>query len=65
MNKLLPGITLKTIICCVAVSSVISYGTCALYLTVKANSARIFQEEKTHKFDQPRMNSAERSLVLQ
>jgi hypothetical protein len=65
MNKLLPGITLKIIICCIAVSSVISYGTCALYLTLKANSARIFEEQKTHKFDQPRMNSVERSLALQ
>ena len=63
MNKLLPGITLKTIVCCMAVSSIISYGTCALYIAAKANSAKMFQVEKTQPFDHLRTNMSERSLA--
>jgi len=65
MTRIFPFVTVKTIIGCVIVSSFISYGTCALYLTAKANSARIFQQEKTQQYDRPRMNNADRSLALQ
>ena len=45
MTALLPGINLKTVICCMAVSCIISYGSCAFYLSLKSNSARLFREE--------------------
>jgi len=64
MNKLLPGITLKTIISCIAVSSIISYGSCAFYLSFKSSAAKLFQNEKTMHFERHLINGPDNSITL-
>jgi|GEM_PF-5097761 hypothetical protein len=57
MKSLLPGITLKTILCCALVSAFISYGSCAFYLTLKANAAKLTHQEKTQQYELSRLNA--------
>jgi hypothetical protein len=57
MKSLLPGITLKTILCCALVSAFISYGSCAFYLTLKSSAAKLTHQEKTQQYEQSRMNA--------
>jgi hypothetical protein len=64
MNKLLPGITLKTIICCLAVSSIISYGSCAFYLSFKTNAAKLFPQEKVQHFERHLTSGLDNSIAI-
>lgn len=48
MKIYLPGISLKTIAACAAVSFVISFAVCAFYLYMKANADKLFSENYKH-----------------
>jgi hypothetical protein len=56
MKSLLPGITLKTVLCCALVSAFISYGSCAFYLKLKSSAAKLSHQEKT-QYEQSRTNA--------
>jgi hypothetical protein len=57
MKTLLPGITLKTVLCCALVSAFISYGSCAFYLTLKSSAAKLTHQEKTLQYELSRVNA--------
>jgi tetratricopeptide (TPR) repeat protein len=48
MKSLHPGISLKTIFCCLAVSFIVTFGFCYLYLYIKAVPQKLFSENYQH-----------------